>query len=149
MVTTHTTTKLTAADPVLRLMHRAPVWVHLDTTLRACARVMNEESIGAVLVKGYHDPAGILSERDIVAAAANGAGLDGNLARDFMTADVDAVDEMTPIGEAVKEMVRNEIRHLAVNRGERTVGLISMRDLLAVLAGDDTDRVVLQSREDP
>src|SRR5688500_9789827 len=56
MVTTHTTTKLTAADPVMRLVHRAPVWVHLDTTLRGCARVMNEESIGAVLVKGYHDP---------------------------------------------------------------------------------------------
>ena len=135
MVEVRTPTILTAPDPVMRLVHRARVWVYVDTTLRACARVMNEESIGAVLVKGSGDLSGILSERDIVAAAANGAGLDGNFARDFMTADVDTVDEMTPIGDAVREMLRNEIRHLAVKRAERTAGLISMRDLLAVLAG--------------
>jgi signal-transduction protein with cAMP-binding, CBS, and nucleotidyltransferase domain len=46
------------------------------------------------------------------------------------------VDEMAPIGEAVAEMLRNEIRHLAVTRDDQTVGLISMRDLLAVLAAE-------------
>lgn len=134
MVKIRTPSTPTAADPVMRLVHRAPVWVHLDTTLRACARIMAEESIGAVLVRGPHDPTGVLSERDIIAAVASGAGVDGHLARDFMTADVDSVDEMATIGEAVAEMLRNEIRHLAVRRGDHTVGLISMRDLLAVLA---------------
>jgi len=75
--------QLASDDPVIRLVRRAPVIVHLDTTLRACARVMAEESIAG----------------------------------------------------AAREMLRNEIRHLAVARGERTVGLISMRDLLAVRAG--------------
>ena len=134
MVDTSHTRTLTAADPVMRLVPRGPVWVHLDTTLRACARVMAEESIGAVLVRARHDPAGVLSERDIIAAVAGGAGLDSHSARDFMTADVDTVDEMTPIGAAVKEMLHNEIRHLVVVRDGHTVGLISMRDLLAVLA---------------
>lgn len=136
MVETRTPSTLTAADPVMRLVHRAPVWVHLDTTLRACARVMAEESIGAVLVRGPHDPTGVLSERDILAAVASGAGVDSHLARDFMTADVDSVEEMATIGEAVGEMLRNEIRHLVVTRNDHTVGLISMRDLLAVLAGE-------------
>jgi CBS domain-containing protein len=136
MTDTQVAKTLTAADPVMHLVHRAPVWVYLDTTLRACARVMSEESIGAVLVKGPYDPAGVLSERDIVAAAAGGAGLDGHLARDFMTAEVDAVDEMTTIGDAAREMLRNEIRHLAVMHGDHTVGLISMRDVLAVLTAD-------------
>ena len=136
MVETRTPRTLSAADPVMRLVHRAPVWVHLDTTLRACARIMAEESIGAVLVRGPHDPTGVLSERDIIAAVASGAGVDAHLARDFMTADVDSVDEMATIGEAVAEMLRNEIRHLAVSRGDHTIGLISMRDLLAVLAAE-------------
>ena len=126
---------LTATDPVLRLVHRAPVWVHLDTTLRACARIMAEESIGAVLVHGRHNPAGVLSERDIVAAVADEARMDSHLARDYMTADVDAVDEMATIGEALQEMLRNEIRHLAVLRDGKTIGLISIRDVLAVMAG--------------
>jgi len=122
-------------DPVIRLVHRAPVTVHLDTTLRACARVMAEESIGALLVMAGARPAGVLSERDIVAAVAGGAGVDFHRARDFMTADIDVVPETATIAGAAREMLRNEIRHLAVARGERTVGFISMRDVLAVLAG--------------
>jgi len=129
----HTTLK--PSDSVMRLVHRAPVTVFLDTTLRECAQVMAEESIGAVLVKGNHGPAGILSERDIVAAVAGGAGVDFHRARDFMTADVDTVPETASIAHAAQEMLRNEIRHLAVSHGERAVGLISMRDVLQVLAG--------------
>jgi predicted transcriptional regulator len=110
--------------------------VNLDTTLRACARVTAEESIGAVLVKGSHEQlAGILSERDIVAAVAAGAGVDFHRARDYMTADVDTVANTASIGEAVREMVRNEIRHLVVTRDDRATGLISMRDVVAALAG--------------
>lgn len=52
-----------------------------------------------------------------------------------MTADVDTVPETATIGEAMAEMLRNEIRHLAVSRGDRTNGLISIRDLLGALAG--------------
>lgn len=125
---------LSACDPVMRLVHRAPVMVRLDTTLRACASVMAEESIGAVLVQGSHGAAGVLSERDIVAAAAEGADLDYYRACDFMTPDIDRVDGGTTIRYAAEEMLGNEIRHLAVTDGRQTVGLISIRDLLAVLA---------------
>jgi CBS domain-containing protein len=133
---TETRPHLTEKDPVLRLVRRGPVSVFLDTTLRACARVMAEESIGAVLVQGSHGPAGILSERDIVAAVAGGAGVDFHRARDFMTADVDAVPATATVGEASREMLRNEIRHLVVTREDRTIGLISIRDVLGALATD-------------
>jgi CBS domain-containing protein len=129
-----TQAQLTEKDAVVRLVQRAPVAVFLDTTLRACARVMEEESIGAVLVVSGHDTVGILSERDIVAAVAGGAGVDFHRARDYMTADVDTVPETATIGEAMAEMLRNEIRHLAVSREDRTIGLISIRDVLGALA---------------
>ena len=125
---------VTASAPIARLVHRAPVIVFLDTTLRACAKVMAEESIGVVLVDGPHGPVGVLSERDIVAAVAGGAGVDFHRARDYMTADVDSVPETATIADAAREMLRNEIRHMAVTRGERTVGIVSMRDVLAVLS---------------
>jgi signal-transduction protein with cAMP-binding, CBS, and nucleotidyltransferase domain len=137
MATTRARRMLTAADPVMRIVDRTPVSVYLDTTLRACAQLMEEESIGAVLVTSSHHTVGVLSERDIVAAVAAGAGVDFHRARDFMTADVDALDERATIGEAVREMLRNEIRHVAVTREGRTVGLVSIRDVLAVLAGTD------------
>lgn len=131
MTGTHT---LTGSDPIMRLPHRKPVHVLLDTTLRACAGVMADESIGAALVRGAHGPAGVLSERDIVAALAEGADADRARARDFMTADIDAVPEMTPIADAAREMLRNEIRHLAMTRDGETIGFISSRDVLAVMA---------------
>lgn len=134
MVAIGTPATLSASDPVIRLVHRAPVMVHLDTTLQQCARVMTEESIGAVLVQASHGPAGVLSERDIVAAAAEGADLNYDRARDFMTPDIDTVDGGTTIRYAAQEMLGNEIRHLAVTDGKKTVGLISIRDLLAVLS---------------
>jgi len=125
---------LTGTDPVMQLPRRQPVHVLLDTTLRACARVMADESIGAVLVRGSHGPAGVLTERDIVAALAEGAHADRDRARDFMTADIDGVPEMTTIAAAARRMLRNEIRHLTVTRDGKTVGVISSRDVLAVLA---------------
>jgi CBS domain-containing protein len=127
---------VTASDPVARLIHRAPVTVFLDTTLRGCARVMTEESIGIVLVDGPHGPVGVLSERDVVAAVSDGAGVDFHRARDYMTPDVDTVPETATIGATAKEMLRNEIRHVAVSRGDRTVGIVSIRDILAVLSED-------------
>ncbi len=125
---------LTGSDPVMRLPHRKPVDVWIDSTLRDCARVLAEEAIGAVLVRGPHGPVGVLSERDVIAALAEGADADRERARDYMTADIDAVPESTTIAEAGREMLRNEIRHLAVTRDGRTIGLISSRDVLAVLA---------------
>ena len=126
--------RLNDTDSLMRLVRRAPVTVHLDTTLRVCAKVMTEESIGAVLVMAGHGPAGILSERDIVAAVAGGARVDVQRARDFMTADVDSLPESATIRQAKDEMLRNEIRHVAVTREDRTIGLISIRDVLAVRA---------------
>jgi signal-transduction protein with cAMP-binding, CBS, and nucleotidyltransferase domain len=51
-----------------------------------------------------------------------------------LTADVDTVPETTTIGQAMTEMLRNEIRHLGVSREDRTVGLISIRDLAGAFA---------------
>jgi len=129
------TEMLTGDDPVMRLPHRQPVHVLVDTTLRTCARVMSDESIGALLVLGpQRRPAGVLTERDIVNALAEGAHADRDRAQDFMTADIDAVPETMTIGEAAREMLGNEIRHLVVTRDGQTVGVISSRDVLAVLA---------------
>lgn len=125
------------SDPVMRLVHRTPVIVSLDTPLRTCARVLAEESIGAVLVDGPHGPAGVLSERDVVAAVAEGAGVAVNRARDFMTAEIDTVPETATIAATAREMLRNEIRHVVVTRGERAVGIVSIRDILAVLADSE------------
>lgn len=126
--------QITPYDRVGKLIARTPVYVHLDATLAAVSVVLAEESIGAALVRGPHGPVGIVSERDVVLALAEGADPDRERVRDVMTADLAAVDGATSILSAADTMLANEIRHLAVTIGESTIGLVSMRDVMAVLA---------------
>jgi CBS domain-containing protein len=125
------------ADPVLRLVARTPVYVELDNTLRTAAQVMAEESIGAVLVRGPHGPAGILSERDLATGLAEGADPDLDRARDLMTPDLASVLANESILDAGRRMLGNEIRHLVVTTVDgSTLGLVSIRDVLAVLSDE-------------
>ena len=48
-----------------------------------------------------------------------------------MTPDVASVDPSATIRQARECMLENQIRHLAVVKGEKTIGLISIRDVLA------------------
>ena len=122
---------LTEEDHVIKLISRSPVFVWLDATLREAAGILTAESIGALLVHGPHGPAGVLSERDIVAALAEGAHADRDRVRDFMTPDIASVAPSASILEARQCMLENEIRHVAVVEHGKTIGLISMRDVLA------------------
>jgi CBS domain-containing protein len=124
---------ITGHDHVVKLIARTPVFVSLDATLREAAEILTEESIGALLVHAPHGPAGLLSERDIVAALAEGADPDRDRARDFMTPDIASVLPTATILEAQERMLENEIRHLVVIKGGTTIGVLSMRDVLAAL----------------
>ena len=121
------------SDPVLRLVSRSPVEVYADATLREIALVMEEDSIGSVLVRGTHGPVGIVSERDIVIALAAGADPDVERARDVMTPELAATTSAGTILAAAEMLLTNEIRHLAVTAGDKTVGVLSIRDVLSAL----------------
>lgn len=125
----------------LRVIARSPVFVHLDTVLRDVAAVMAEESIGVVLVRGRERPAGIVSERDLVAALAEGADPDKARAGDVMTSDLACVPLGTNILDVADLMLENEIRHILLVTDQATVGVVSMRDIMTVLA--DASRAVL------
>ncbi len=126
--------------PVLGLLPRSPVQVDLDATLREVAAVLTEESIGAALVRGPYGPAGIVSERDIVWALSEGADPDVERARDVMTADLAAVSSSDTVHSAAELLLAHEIRHLPVTAGQTTVGVLSMRDVLAAVLDDVNGR---------
>lgn len=133
---TGTTPGEAVLEPVLGLVSRSPVYVSPDATLRTVAGVLAEESIGAVLVRGAQGPAGIVSERDVVNALAGGAQPDRERARDVMTPEPASVASSDPILAVADHMLGSEIRHLVVTKNNTTVGVVSMRDVLAVFADE-------------
>lgn len=118
------------SDPVKVLVSGSPVTVRPTTSLRAAAETMTNELIGIVLVEGPRDARGVLSERDIVRALAEGADPDDHVI-DFATTDIASIGDDASIGEAALAMEEAAIRHLVVIRDDEIVGVISMRDLVA------------------
>jgi CBS domain-containing protein len=119
-------------DSVTSLTTRPPVFVADDATLREVAVLLEREGIGAAIVGSG---TGIVSERDIVRALAEGADPDRETAGNVDTLDVVTIDGAAPIDTALNEMLDNEIRHLPIMRNGRVVGVVSMRDMLRALVG--------------
>jgi signal-transduction protein with cAMP-binding, CBS, and nucleotidyltransferase domain len=120
---------------VRSVMTRGPTYVEPRATLRSVARTLQAELIGAALVRwtdhmGAVVAAGIISERDIARALAEGADPDNEMAMDFMTDDMASVTPDDPIEDAVRMMLDFEIRHMPVIEHGVAVGILSIRDLL-------------------
>jgi CBS domain-containing protein len=127
------------ADSVRTLVHRPAVDVLPDTTLRALAQTLSEESVGVAVVRAPLRPGtgtralGLVSERDLAQAIADGADPDTTRAEEIMTADLASTRPDEPISVAAQCMLDNEIRHLPVVDGENILGVLSMRDVLQAL----------------
>ncbi len=120
-------------ERVDRLIARDPVQVWPDATLRDIAELLERDQIGAVLVRGGDGASGIVSERDLVRAVAEGADPDTERADDFMTYEIVSVDAATPVLQVARMMLEGEIRHLPVHDGEGLLGIVSIRDVLKAL----------------
>lgn len=114
--------------PVSKVMRRSTVHVRPEATLREIAETLVREEVGVAVVKGA-DVAGIVSERDLVRALADGADVDGDRAGDVMTFDVVSVPSATSIAEVARTMLEGGIRHLPIVDDDGPVGIVSIRDL--------------------
>ena len=117
-------------DPVRAIMSRPVLSVPGRASLRQVAIELARAGIGAVLVADADQPVGIMTERDVVRALAEGADPDAVWAADVMTprALFAAPDDVI---SSVAELMRiAEVRHVPVRDGERIVGIVSLRDIL-------------------
>jgi CBS domain-containing protein len=122
-----------AADPVRRIMAHGPVGVAPESTLREVARELADDEIGAVLVQAPGGPVGLVSERDLVIALAAGDDPDDRQVADLMTADLVSAGPDDPVVAVGELMDDAGVRHIPVIDGTAVVGLVSVRDVLAVL----------------
>jgi CBS domain-containing protein len=72
---------------------------------------------------------GILTERDLLRAVAGRVHSSEARVREWMTADPVTAREDTTHGEALETMMEHGFRHLPVVDGERTLGIVSIRDV--------------------
>jgi CBS domain-containing protein len=130
---------LDGKDRVQRLAQRPAVYVHPNDSLRRVAAVLVEESIGAALVRGPHHAIGLVSERDIVRALADGGDPDRMTAEEVMAEELVTVAPTDDLLDAAHRMLDSEVRHLPVIEDGVAFGMLSARDALRALV-DERER---------
>jgi CBS domain-containing protein len=116
------------------LVARPAVYVHANDTLREVAQTFIEESIGAALVRGTHGVMGLVSERDIVRAIADGASVSRTPVSDVMATELLTAAPTDELVEVVHRMLEAEVRHIPVVEDGVAYGMVSVRDALRALA---------------
>jgi CBS domain-containing protein len=87
--------------------------------------------VGSAVVMQGSWLAGILTERDVLRAAASGCDLTKSPVSEWMTRDPTTAPPDTTIGEAAEVMLTSGFRHLPVVEGRELKGVVSIRDVLA------------------
>ena len=107
------------------------VTVRADQTIREALGVLAQHNIGAlVVVDGPMQPIGILSERDIVRAAAKDEKVFPLLVSQLMTRDLVLGSPSDDLGAAGQTMVQRHIRHLPIVEAGTLIGIVSIGDIV-------------------
>lgn len=106
-----------------------------ETTLQDVSAAMMNASVGSIGVVHDRHLAGIITERDIVRAAADGTDPSLELVEDWMTTDPDVFDPEVSVAEAAHWLLETGYRHLPVMEDGELLGILSIRDVLWALLG--------------
>jgi CBS domain-containing protein len=106
-------------------------------SLSSVARLMRDHNVGAVVIVEERRPVGIITDRDLaLALGANEMSADAP-AEKVMARHVLAIPEDTGIYTATRFLRERRVRRLPiVDAEDRVVGMVSLDDLLRVLAGE-------------
>lgn len=112
-----------------------------DTSVRAAAQLMRQRRIAAVMIVDDERLVGIMTERDIAArVVADGRDAEATTVAEIMTPDPDTLEADDPAMNALTMMREHNYRHLPVVKDGKPVGMVSIRDLYAVVQSElETD----------
>jgi CBS domain-containing protein len=113
------------------LMSRNVLAVAPEDTLGEAAERMTEGGVGSAVVLDGGRLIGILTERDVLRAAAGRVHSSDARVREWMTADPVVAGERTTAAESLETMMANGFRHLPIVEAGRVTGIVSIRDIMA------------------
>jgi CBS domain-containing protein len=125
----------TEPDVLVRdIMSRPPITAKENETVAGVSKLMGKHDIGCVIIiDKLGNPAGIITERDIVQRVAARNVLPSELkVGQTMSKPVATISPRASVNEAAKIMNHKKIRRLAVIDEGKLVGIVTMKDILQV-----------------
>ena len=119
------------AVTVGELMNTSVVAAAPDSPVAEAAAAMVREKVGSAFVMQGRFLTGILTERDVLRAAASGTDLTQVPVSVWMTPDPQSATPDTTVEEAGQIMFLHGFRHLPIVEGRNVCGVVSLRDVFA------------------
>lgn len=104
-----------------------------DQTVLDAAKVMVERYIGSVVVDGGSTIKGIFTERDLMRVVAQQQDPRQTKLKDVMRTALVRVSPDESVEQCMELMRAHRCRHLLVFEGDALVGIVSLRDLAALM----------------
>ena len=117
------------------VMTRAVATLEQGATMSDAAKIMVKGGFGSVVVVLGKMILGILTERDVLRAAAEAPDLSNTTVKAWMTAEPDTAGPDFDTEEAATLMLSRGFRHLPIVDASGLVGMVSLRDVLRARIG--------------
>ncbi len=129
---------------LLALVPRTPVEVAPDTPIREAVRQLVSTGRNCALVVVGGEIKGILTERDLLAKVAlEYDRLADRPVREVMTPDPETLGPQDTIAFGLNRMTAGGYRHVPLADGGRTLGVVSVRDVLGYMVQRYPERLAL------
>ena len=123
---------MTSPQTVADVMQVAGSTATPEDEVQAAADGMNEAETGSAIIVEDGRVVGIFTERDVLRVAAAGADPTKERVADWMTADPVTAGPTLQATEALRRLNQHGFRHLPIVEDDTLVGVVSMRDLMAI-----------------
>jgi CBS domain-containing protein len=125
-------------------MTEGVIAAHPQETLVEIAVRMRDHAVGAVAIMEGDELKGIVTERDLTRATADGLSPRATVAEAYMTPAPLTITAQETVEDAVSRMVERRIRHLPVIEDGRVIGVVSARDVLVDVEPGDLGQLAYE-----
>jgi citrate synthase len=123
---------VTSPQTVADVMKAPAVTATPDERVQTAAERMHAKGTGSIVIVGSDRVVGILTERDVLRVAATGADPTKEPIADWMTPDPFTAPPTMRATDALQRLNERRFRHMPVCDNGDLLGVISMRDLMAI-----------------
>ncbi len=122
------------------IMKKNVISIDEAKTIKDAANMMNEARIGSIIITKDDTPVGILTERDFVTKIAAKEIPLSTLLSKVMTKPLLVIGPNQTVWEAAEIMKNMEIHRVAVQEGNKIIGMVTTTDLVKICSiGSDSN----------
>ncbi|MCU4925967.1 CBS domain-containing protein [Halobacteria archaeon AArc-dxtr1] len=107
-----------------------------DSDVHDLLEMMDDHSVGSVVITEGDEPTGIVTDRMIAMAMRDADSIDDLSAEDLMTDDLVTIEADETHFEAFQTMSDEGIRRVPIVEGGQLTGIVTLDDLLMVVAAE-------------